>query len=152
MVNNKQPWFIRLKCDMLDSLEMGKNKCVFINSPGPLTLHGRWFHLIKQVYAFTSRTIHFSFECQVQLDLSSLMYQWTMLNLNQTDSIEQISSLLLWSLNSRGIVFFGLGLNQWNFVFLTFCSVLEYNKTLNQQWNKIELGFCFAYDLLFHSN
>ena len=109
MVNNKQPWFIRLKCDILDSLEMGKNKCVFINLPGPLTLHSRWFHLIKQVYAFTSRTIHFSFECQVYLDLSSLMYQWTMLNLNQTDSIEQLSSLLLWSLNSRGIVFFGVG-------------------------------------------
>ena len=54
MVNNKQPWFIRLKCDMLDSLEMGKNKFVFINLPGPLTLHSRWFHLIKQVYAFTT--------------------------------------------------------------------------------------------------
>ena len=85
MVNNKQPWFIRLKCDILDSLEMGKNKCVFINLPGPLTLHSRWFHLIKQVYAFTSRTIHFSFECQVYLDSSSLMYQCINVSMNHAE-------------------------------------------------------------------
>ena len=34
-----------------------------------------------------------------------------------------------------------MGLNQWNFEFLTFGSVLEYNKTLKQQWNKKNLDF-----------